>query len=342
MTDLFEPYQIKGISIKNRIVLPPLVRFGWGDETGLVSQRHLAHYESIARAGAGLIIVEATCVSREGRLSDDQLGLWDDEQVAGMRELAQRCKQHGAVALVQIHHAGFRRTRGSVADLSAADLQGLKDAFWRGAERAKSAGFDGIELHGAHGYLISQFTSPVTNKRQDRYGGDLAGRSRFAVELVQHLSPLADDHFVLGYRMGANAPTLEDGFRLAQMLEEAGVELLHVSNNGADMGEIPELPADFAYHWIVYAGSQVRQHVGVPVIVVMGIRTPAQAREILAAGLADFVAVGRGQLADPEWALKAAQGLEPDACRECKRCAWHTNGDNCVARLAAASHAASS
>ena len=342
MDKLFQPYMIKGLRVANRIVLPPLVRFGWSDDSGLVSDLHLEHYERIAKAGTGLVIVEATCISKEGRLSDDQLGLWDVAHIPGMRELASRCKRHGAVTLVQIHHAGFRRVPGSVADLTMADIERIQEAFLQAALWAKEVGFDGVEIHGAHGYLISQFTSPVTNQRTDGYGGGLDGRSRFALEVVERIKPLAADDFILGYRMGANVPALADGFRLARSLEAAGVDLLHVSNNGNSMGDFPQMPDDFPFSWVVYMGAEVRKHVDVPVIVVSGIRRPAQAREVLEQGLAEFVAVGRGHLADPDWALNARRGSPYDVpdvveCLECNRCLWHTDGRQCPARLSAES-----
>jgi 2,4-dienoyl-CoA reductase-like NADH-dependent reductase (Old Yellow Enzyme family) len=335
MDRLFSPYQLKKLTIRNRIVLPPLVRFGWSDERGLVSERHLQHYERIAKAGTGLIIVEATCVAENARLSQDQLGLWEDAQIPGMHRLAERCQTHGATTLIQLHHDGFKRKGREIASLSLKEIQALQDSFVLTAGRAKEAGFDGIELHGAHGFLLSQMLSPVTNRRTDAYGGELADRARFSLELVERVRPLIDDHFILAYRMGANAPALADGLELAQMLQEAGVDLLDVSHNGGGLGERPSIPQEFDYSWVLYVGSRVYRAVETPVIVVMGIRTPEQARAVLEENLADFVAIGRGHLADPDWAQKARQGLPIDRCRECERCFWFDDGNRCPARMAA-------
>jgi NADPH2 dehydrogenase len=335
MTTLFDSLRIKGLTVRNRIALPPLVRFGWSDDDGMMSDLHLRHYERIAKAGTGLIIVEATCVSKAGRLSDDQLGLWEDGQVLGLRELDARCKAHGAVTLVQIHHGGFRRVEGSINDLSAKDLVAIKDQFVASCRRAKEAGFDGVELHGAHGYLFSQFTNPLNNERTDEYGGDLAGRCRFPLEVVEAVAPLADQEFIIAYRMGCNIPDLDAGAWLAQQLAGRGVELLHVSNNGGGSPDLPVPPEGFEWSQLVWCGSEIRRRVNVPVIVVGGIRTFEQAEAILAAVLADFVAVGKGHLADPDWALAAKGEAELVACQECNRCQWFRTPERCPARKAA-------
>lgn len=328
---LFAPYTIKSLTIKNRIALPPVVRFGWSDERGLVSERHLAHYERIARAGTGLIIVEATCVLPDAKLSDNQLGLWEDGQIAGFRRLAEACHAHGATVLVQIHHAGNRRTaERSVTNLSLEAMAGIREAFVAAARRAKEAGLDGVEVHGAHGYLLSQFLSPLANRRDDAYGGDLDRRLRFASEVVESLRPLADDRFILGCRLGVNEPALEDGLYAAERLTQLGVELLHISNGIGD-GSSPQPPEGFPYNWRVYAAGEVRKQTGVPVIAVYGILTPEQAKDVLEVGLADFVAVGRGQLADPEWARHAAEGAGQVRCLECGRCKWYSDPAKCPA-----------
>lgn len=335
MTKLSDPIRIRNLAIKNRIVLPPLVRFGWSDERGLVSDQHLDHYERIARAGTGLIIVEATCVAPDGKLSNDQLGLWDDEQIDGMAQLAKRCQAQGATVLIQLHHDGFNRHPGSLAELSLDDIGALQDAFVAATRRAQAAGFDGIELHGAHGYLLSQFMSPRTNQRDDTYGGSLENRARFALELVQRIKPLTNARFILGYRMGANAPTLADGQALAQWLQQAGVDLLNVSHNGGKTGRPVDPPDGFAFSWVMYLGAAIHRVVDTPVIGVMGIRTPEQARAALEIELVDMVAVGRGHLADPDWARHALDGTPIEPCRACKRCAWFSDGNHCPARLAA-------
>lgn len=346
MKTLFTEYKLKNHTVKNRVVFPPVVRFGWGDEKGSVSPMHVKHYEELAEAGTGLIIVEATCIDRNGRLSPDQLGIWEDSHIEGLRKIAEACKKHGAVTLIQIHHAGLK-TPKTVADiavsssdykeedkiageLSIAELKELQDKYAEAAVRAQKAGFDGIELHGAHGYLISQFLSPIINKRTDEYGGGIENRMRFALEIIQKIKAAAAEDFIIGYRMGANEPTIENGIIIAKALEKAGVDLLHVSA-GIPSDELPTVPEDFQYNWIVYGGIEVKKNVNIPVILVNDIRTPERAEYLLRNNFAEFTAIGRGQLADPYWTKHAAEGNPIIACVKCKRCMWYSDGRKCPA-----------
>lgn len=346
MNSLFDSITIKGQKIKNRIVLPPMVCFGWGDLDGMVSELHIEHYAKIAEGGAGLIIVEATCIDKEGKLCDEQLGIWDDKHIEGLSKIASAIKKNGALALIQIHHAG-RQTPETVVDiavsasgsiggeraaraLSVEEIKELQGRYADAALRAYKAGFDGIELHGAHGYLISQFLSPITNKRTDQYGGEIENRLRFALEVISQVKARVPKDFIIGYRMGGNEPTIENGVIIAKALERAGVDLLHVSG-GISTELKPEVPEGFQFNWIVYAGTQVKKNVNIPVITVNDIRTPERAGYLIENGLADFTAIGKGQLSDPYWA-RHAQGNEPiNPCLKCKRCNWYNDGRKCPA-----------
>ncbi|GAI80527.1 unnamed protein product, partial [marine sediment metagenome] len=169
--------------------------------------------------------------------------------------------------------------------------------------------------HGAHGFLLSQFLSPFVNRRQDRYGGDIASRATFALEIVDRLKDEVVDHdFILGYRMGRNEPGLKEGTEIARILENAGIELLHVSSGIGNEKRV-QVPGDFPYHWIVYLGTEVKKQVNIPVIAVCRIRTPREA-DWLVGNAVDLVAVGRGQLVDPDWARKAEAGEKPDSCKD--------------------------
>ncbi len=153
-----------------------------------------------------------------------------------------------------------------------------------------------VELHGAHGYLIGQFMSPITNKRDDNYGGNLAKRSTFARQIIEMVkSSTGSDDFIIGYRMGGNEPKLDEGRKIAKILEDAGIDLLHVSS-GIEGDTIPKPPQDFDYSWIVYCGTEIKKQVKIPVIVVYRIKTPQQGKYLIENNLADFVAVGRGHL----------------------------------------------
>lgn len=349
MANLFSEYNLKKLIIKNRVVMPPAVCFGWTDNSGMVSEDHIAHYEEIAKGGPGLIVIEATCIDKDGRLDDTQIGVWSDEHIDGLKKIAQVCHNHGAKVLVQIHHAGIK-TPDSVIErasgpseftqgertsraLDISEIHRIQEEYLEAARRVKQAGFDGIELHGAHGYLIDQFMSPITNKREDGYGGSLENRMRFGLEVVRKIRSEFGDDFILGYRMGGNAPTISEGIEIAKSLEKAGVDLLHVSA-GIVGEELPKAPEGFPFNWIVYQGTEIRKHLNIPVIVVNGIRTPEQAEYLIENDMADFVALCKSQLADPEWANKAREGLEIKKCLECKRCQWFSDGKRCPRRKA--------
>lgn len=344
MAYLFAPLKIGGRQVKNRVVLPPMVCFGWAGDDGLASERHTRHYEARARGGAGLIILEATAVSREGRLADTQLGIWSDDHIPGLKAIADRCHKHGALVLVQIHHAGLNvpasvATKGvapsdyddgkrRARELTVEEIRGIRRQFIDAARRAHAAGLDGVELHGAHGYLLSQFASPRINRRTDEYGGRLEGRLRLAREIVEGIRDSLPGEFIVGCRMGSNEPDLDTSIAMARLLQAAGVDLLHVST-GMNGGTPLEVPEGFPFNWIVYGGVRVHEHVSVPVIAVNGIRAPEQAENLVAGGMADLVAVGRAQLADPDWAAAAMEGRTPAPCRACKPCSWFSDGTKC-------------
>ena len=325
MSSLFSEITIKGLKIKNRIVMPPMVNFGFAATDGLVNDRHIQHYKARSRGGVGLIIVEATCINKNGRLDPSQLGLWSDSQIEGLSKISQVCHSYDARVIIQIHHAGLHAHK-DVSDslISPSDFRGksrmgedifaraltiseihvLQSEYIASALRAKTAGFDGVELHGAHGYLIDEFLSPLANKRADLYGGNLTNRSRFVTEIVTGIREATGDSFIIGCRMGSNEPDLKSGIQIAQVLEKAGVDLLHVSagfasREEADLIESAHVPKGFNYHWIVYDGTEIKRNVHVPVIVVSGIRIPKQANDLIERGLADLTAIGKGLFIDP-------------------------------------------
>lgn len=348
METLFSNYELKKHIIKNRVVMPPMVCFGWGDDQGNVSDLHMKHYEEIAEAGTGLIIIEATCVDRDGRLSADQLGIWEDRHIEGLSKLAAVCKKHEAVVLIQIHHAGLKTPNNLVdvpvsssdyqddnktaRELSIEEIMKIQSQYVEAAIRAEKAGFDGIELHGAHGYLISQFLSPIINKRTDMYGGDIENRLRFALEIISKIKAAVSPEFIIGYRMGGNEPNIENGIIIAKALEKAGVDLLHVSAS-IPSEQLPVVPENFDYNWIVYGGTQVKKHVNIPVILVNDIRTPERAAYLVSNGLGDFTAIGKPQLADPKWTSHVRSGSNIVECLKCKRCQWYSDGRKCPALI---------
>ena len=344
MNNLFSTITIKGHQVKNRIVVPPMVCFGWSDESGITSKAHIEHYENLAKGGAGLIILEAHSVQKNGRLSSTQLGIWSDDHIEGLKLIADACHKHGATVLVQLHHAGFKTPNdvtatavapssidknGQIArELTCQEIYEIQENFVKAAKRAELAGLDGIELHGAHGYLIDQFISPVINKREDKYGGTLTNRMTFVSEIIDKIKTVVSENFILGYRMGGNAPTLDKGIEVAKNLQSLGIDLLHVSAGISD-GTTPESPKDFPYNWIVYLGTEIKKHVTIPVIAVNGIRTKAQAEFILESHMVDLIALGKAHLVEPNFANKIKIDIAPTSCLECKKCQWFTNGSKC-------------
>jgi 2,4-dienoyl-CoA reductase-like NADH-dependent reductase (Old Yellow Enzyme family) len=337
--------KINGLEIKNRIVLPPMVCFTFSDEKGFVSEKNIKHYESIAKGGAGLIIVEATCVSKNGRLSTDQLGIWSDDFIDGLSKITEACHRHGATVVVQLHHAGLRTPKTVNEDtISSSDydngkisaramtkneLNALQQDFISGAVRAEKAGFDGVELHGAHSYLMTQFFSSKVNKRTDEYGGDIDNRLRFTTEILKGIKEKVKKSFIVGIRMGSNENDLKNSIDMAKRFETLGMDFIHVSTGFDNTPIEVEVPEGFPGNWIVYGASKIKEQVTIPVIAVNSINTPEKAENLIKHNLVDFVAIGRGQLADYNFATHVKEGVGIVKCLECKPCKWFSNGDNC-------------
>ena len=298
-------------------------------------------------------------VSPEGRLAREQLGIFEDRHVEGLARLAAAIHEQGAVASIQIHHAGrntnLENTFGASLlapsavpakdvmpeALTEEGIDRLLDCFGAAGRRAAAAGFDAVEMHGAHGYLVSQFLSPLANKRQDRWGGSLENRARFLLEAVSRIRAVAGPHLAVSCRLGAGEGepgglTVEEGIQVARWLEAAGVPFLHVSTG---IGSAPKLATDGS-PWSdrLLLGAAVKRTVSIPVIGVGGIVTPDQAERALAEGLVDLVAVGRGILADPRWAAKTVAGREDTIyrCHQCKVCHHFRHAERCPARKEAA------
>lgn len=365
MAGLFSEYILRGKKIKNRIVMPPMVCFGWPVSEGMATEEHVNHYERRAAGGTGLIIVEALCVSGTGRIMSNQLGLWKDSQISGLAGITAVCHDHGSIVMAQIHHAGRKSSRKVTKDpiapseyvkdgkrareMTFEEIAGVKEAFIEAAIRARTAGFDGVELHGAHGYLLSQFASPVSNRRSDKYGQGISGRLILACEIIAGIrQTINDDSFIIGYRMGCNEPTVSCGVEIAKILDTAGIDIIHVSSgiggnkgnphnletisvNNQQISEDP--PPDFPFSKLVYYSSVIkRSGVRPPVIAVGGIKTPEAAISIIERGYSDFTAIGRGLLTDPKWALKVMKEITPDPCLDCPTCKWFKNSIYCPGR----------
>lgn len=337
---LFEPYQLKGNHIKNRIVMAPMELLIRETRDGFVNDAHIKHYGDRARGGQGLIIIEATSVDPRSMNVISQLGVWSDEHIPGLARLVQECHRHGAKVLLQLQHLGismqedpigpsaYQKNDKVAREMTMEELHHLQRLYIDGILRAYQAGFDGIEFHGAHGFLLNQFTSPDLNVRTDIYGGTVENRLRFVHQIYDQVQNQVGQNFIFSYRMGCNQRTVEDGVNMARRLEEMGIDILHISSCGFS-DQRPELPADFKYNWVIYGGYQIRKQVDIPVIVVYDIRTPERANDILEKGYGDFTAIGRELIVDPEWTNKALNGGEINYCIRCQPCVIF-NGEECV------------
>lgn len=352
LDSLFRPGRIGRLETKNRLVMPPMVR-NYADEQGRVTPRYRSHVERIARGGVGTMILEAAYIRPDGRGFMNQLGIHDDSVIEGLASLVEAARAHGAVIGPQLYHAG-RQTQSRVTGerpvapsaipdplmgeapraLETEEIPELVRAFADAARRAEAAGCDFVEIHGAHGYLITQFLSPFTNQRDDDYGGSFDNRLRFLLEVVEAVQGAVSRDFPLLVRLSCDelvpgGITPDDTVEIARQLEAMGVAALHISvGNYASYTRGYMMPPMAREDGVLlpYA-ERVKQAVGIPVIAVGKLRDPRLAAEVVAAGRADFVAIGRTLLADPDWPNKAKDGLleQINPCIACNQ--------GCVGRL---------
>lgn len=339
MTSLFAPLTLRDLTIPNRIFLSPMCQYMCEARDGVPTDWHLVHLGARATGGFGLIVAEATAVVPEGRISPEDTGLWNDTQRDAWARIVEFCHEQGAKVGVQLAHAGRKASvyrdhpgpRGSIPvedggwptvgpsaiafpglaeprELTTAELAGVVRAFADAARRADQAGFDVIDIHAAHGYLLFEFLSPFSNQRTDSYGGDFTGRTRLLLEVVDAVRAVWPAGKPLFVRLSATewldgGWTIDESVRLAGLLAEHGVDLVDVSSGGNVLAKIP---ADPGYQ--VPLATAVRQ-AGIPVSAVGRITEPAQAQTILDEGRADAVMLGRVALREPAWPQRAAAEL---------------------------------
>ena len=344
---------VNGMRLRNRIAMPPLTT-NYGSEEGIVTEDIIKYYSERSK-DVGLVIVEASAVRADGRILRGSLGLWEDGQVAGMASLAASIKKLGAAAVVQISHAGARcfpaggdmqgaspsgfAFRPDVAPLtmSPAQIDQMIVDFADAAARAAEAGFDGVEIHGAHFYLISQFLSPLTNQRQDRYGGDARARATFALEVVRSVREKLGKGYPIFFRLNAvekvaGGQTLEDALVVSKLLADEGVDALHISliansswkevDGQRFLVASSAFPKDQPAGANVSATAAIKEAAGLPVIAVGKLGEGDVAAESVRDLPIDIVAIGRQMIADPDAAGKilAGKGDEIVRCDECMTC----------------------
>lgn len=338
---LFSSLKIGRLSLRNRIVMAP-IDTNLADENGQVTDALLAFYDRRAVGGVAMIIVENSQVDYPtGKNTIRQLAIDHEDKIPGLKKLSRTLHNYDTVAAIQIHHAGRETTlevtggktpvapsaipcghlQTPVRELSRSEIETLVDKFINAAIFAKQANFDLVEIHGAHGYLVGEFLSPYTNRRSDIYGGSFANRMRFAVEIVRGIKAAVGKDFPISFRFSADefipgGITLNHSIRIARLLQDEGVDVLHVSAGIYE--SLPTLlePMSYRQGWRSYLAANIKQAVEIPVITVGVVREPLFAERLISEDQADFVAIGRGLLADPDWPIKA----EKDRVSEIQRC----------------------
>ena len=344
---LFEPGRIGNLELKNRIVMPAM-GCSLAEVTGEPGPRMIKYYAERAKGGAGLIITEITRVDDEtGVGTPNQLSVTNTHVIGQLSRLVEAVHAYNTKLFVQLHHPGNQtpsRLIGGKQPVSASDVtckvigeqpraltteevEAMVKKFVTGAVIAQKAGVDGVEIHAAHGYLVSQFLSPHTNKRTDKYGGSFEGRMRFITEIIMGIKAYCGPKFPISVRMNgddflADGITLEDAVNQAKYLEKLGINVLNVSCGTYDSGATIIEPSYFAEGWKKHLSTAIKNAVSLPVIAVDNIKHPAVAEALLEEGASDFIGIARGFLADANWGTKAKKGedLYIRKCLGCMEC----------------------
>jgi len=339
---LFEPLKLRGLEIRNRIMVSPMVQYC--AEEGLPNDWHMVHLGARAIGGAGIVMTGATAVEPIGRITPHDLGLWNEEQVQAFSRITAFMREQGASPAVQLAHAGRKASTASPSDgggivppeqggweavapspiaykpgdptpreLSLDEIASLVGLFRKAAERAQRAGFQIAEIHSAHGYLLNEFLSPLSNHRSDEYGGDFEGRTRLLFEIVRAVREVWPDQLPLFVRLSVTEWVeggwqVDDSVRLAKGLHESGVDLIDCSSGGNSIEQKLRIHPGYQ----VQLSEAVRRQANVPTSAVGLISDPTMAEEILANGRADVVALARMMLWDPHWPLHAASALKAE------------------------------
>ena len=344
---MLQPGMIGNLEIKNRVVMPAM-GCSLAESTGEAGQRMIKYYADRARGGAGLIITEITRVDDEtGVGTPNQLSVTNTHMIAQLSRLVEAVHAYDTKLFVQLHHPGNQtpsRLIGGRQPVSASDVtcrvigeqprgmtteevEGMVKKFVTGAVIAQKAGVDGVEIHAAHGYLVSQFLSPHTNKRTDKYGGSFEGRMRFVTEIIMGIKAYCGPKFPISVRMNGSdylpdGITEADGIAQAKYLEALGISCINVSCGTYDSGATIIEPSYFKEGWKINLASNIRDAVSIPVIAVCNVKHPEYAEKMLEEGHVDFVGIARGHLADPDWGKKAREGndLMIRKCLGCMEC----------------------
>lgn len=344
LNSIFSPLKIKSMELSNRVVMPPMGT-NLGRKDGTVSDENLAYLARRAKGRPGLIITEITGVHPEGVVGPSQLGAYDDRFIPGLKKMAAAAHQAGCRIAMQIHHSGRESLyllgkgramapsaipsivfKGNPREMTPEDIQEVIACFGSAARRAREAGFDAVEIHGAHGYLITQFLSALTNQRSDQYGGStLKERARFALEVIAEVRRQAGSDFPVSIRLSAEE-FIKGGYTIDEMqavvpdMVNAGADMIHASfGTHGSPGGITQAPAEYAPGFNIRLAQKIKEVTSVPVVGVGRFTDPADADAVIARGEADLIAFGRQFLADPDFLIKAQTGRTADI-RQCIAC----------------------
>jgi 2,4-dienoyl-CoA reductase-like NADH-dependent reductase (Old Yellow Enzyme family) len=341
LVDFSEPIEFANLRVKNRFVMPPMVR-NLATEEGYVTDAVVQHYEECSKGQVGLIIVEAAAITWEHRIMSKNIGVYDDKLIPGLRKLANGIKRHGARAFIQINHSGPKGhgktkytgpsavpvMKGKIPEpLSNDDIEDAKQWFVDAARRCQEAGFDGVEVHGAHYYLLSAFLSSYTNRRDDEYGGSTENKARLSVEVIKRIREELGDYPLIfrmnGFENVVDGISMDEGIEIAKIVERAGIDVLHVScvvdatfNPGIphvfDKDTQPDFLKDYPFDSCIPIAGKIKPHVKVPVIGVGEVRDGHLVKKVMEDNMCDMLGIGRGLLADPFFIQKILEGRDDE------------------------------
>jgi NADPH2 dehydrogenase len=330
MKNLLKPLEINRLTLKNRLVMPPMAT-SKSDKDGKVSQAILDYYDEKSKGSyIGMIIIEHSFISQEGKASEGQLSISKDSDVQKLKELANVIHNNGSKAVMQMNHAGSAaktevtgsevvgpsatknpRMGNIPKELTKKEISDVVNSFKQAARRVKEAGFDAVEIHSAHGYLLNQFFSPLTNKRTDEYGGDVNGRIKIHLEVITAVREAVGEDFPILLRLGASdymegGSTIEDSKIAAIEFKRAGIDILDIS--GGFCGYI--IPGNSEQGYFSPLTKAIKEVVDIPVILTGGITEASAAEDLLSEGKADLIGIGRAIYKESKWAQRAIEGLK--------------------------------
>ena len=340
MAKVSDPIVINKTKIKNRLTMAPTVKFDYAGADGKVTQKHIDHYRERAEHGCGLICVEATAVTPDGRFGKNHMGLWEDSQIEGHKEITKACHDYGATVIIQLNHTGItsnpecgeaigpssvptRDENVLSREMTIDEIHEMQKSYADAAVRAKEAGYDGVQLHGCHGYLINQFMSKKTNLRTDEYGGSDENRARFGADIINMIREKCGDDFIISVRTAGIEPDVATAINVAEEYVKAGCDYLQVST-GIEWDDPSLKEEGKPYNLICELGVRFHEHFKgrVPVSSVNGIYDPELARYLIENDLVDTVDLGKAILADPAFCEAVLEDVPYVKCFQCPNCQY--------------------